>query len=65
MKTETIICDRCKRDSSTVHPFDDGKGYVYGNFSLSMYPKSLDLCPECFAAFIAWVDLGDNYENQS
>ncbi len=65
MRTETIICNRCRRDAKSVPDCPTHDGVVVGGFNLYLRGGSLDLCPECFAAFLAWVELGDNYENQS
>ena len=65
MKIETIICNRCHRDATNMPDVATNGGVYVGKFNLYMRGGSLDLCPECFAAFLAWVELGDNYEDKS
>lgn len=59
MRTETVVCDRCKRDARSVPDVMDADGLTFGGFTLNMPGRGLDLCPECFVAFRAWVALGE------
>lgn len=58
MKHETVVCDRCHRDLEDVPLVKRDDGAVLEKMSMWLTGRSLDLCPECFAAFLAWVDLG-------
>ncbi len=57
MRTETVVCDRCKRDLRDVPAVLGPNGWTYQ--VLSINTPRMDLCGECYVALLAWIDLGE------
>jgi hypothetical protein len=62
MRTETVTCDRCKRDATMVNPWPyrkDGQKLTVHGLSISAGGLNTDLCGPCTVAMLEWIKLGE------
>lgn len=64
MKMTTVICDRCRTDC-TIDPGRNHLAVKAGNLTRGPRSEGVDLCGDCSARLLEWLDHEPNTEQNA